>query len=76
LSWRWRIDILIADADEKSKSGDDYPIRIFVMFDDDSAETSFWTSIRNSATLAVMSDTDNTGNNTESCFNYIRIYTD
>lgn len=48
LSWRWRVDNVIADADGKIKSGDDYPIRIFVMFEDDSAETSFWTLIRNS----------------------------
>jgi hypothetical protein len=48
LSWRWRVDNLINDADGKTKSGDDYTIRIFVLFDDDSAETSFWTSIRNS----------------------------
>ena len=49
MTWRWWINNLIDDADGKIKSGDDYPIRIFVMFDDDSAETSFWTSILNSA---------------------------
>jgi hypothetical protein len=48
MSWRWRVDNLISDADGKMKSGDDYTIRIFVMFDDDSADASFWTSIRNS----------------------------
>jgi hypothetical protein len=49
LSWQWRVEDLICDADGKTKSGDDYPIRLLVMFDDDSAESSFWTSIRNSA---------------------------
>ena len=49
LSWRWQINTMIKDADGRTKSGDDYPIRIFVMFDDDSAEISFWTSLRNSA---------------------------
>jgi hypothetical protein len=49
MSWRWQVENVINQADGKTKSGDDYPIRIFVMFDDDSAETSFWTSIRNSA---------------------------
>ena len=48
LTWRWRIDNVINEADGKSKSGDDYAIRVFVMFDDDSVETSIWTSIRNS----------------------------
>jgi hypothetical protein len=49
LTWRWRVENIIYDADGKTKSGDDYAIRIFVMFDDDSVEISFWTSIRNSA---------------------------
>ena len=49
LSWRWRVNDIIDEADGRTKSGDDYPIRVFVMFDDDSAGTSFWTSIRNSA---------------------------
>jgi len=49
MTWRWRVENVINEADGKNKSGDDYAIRIFVMFDDDSVETSFWTSIRNSA---------------------------
>jgi hypothetical protein len=49
LSWRWKIENIIEDADGQTKSGDDYPLRLFVMFDDDSAGTSFWTSLRNSA---------------------------
>ena len=49
MTWRWRVENVISKADGKIKSGDDYAIRLFVMFDDDSVETSFWTSIRNSA---------------------------
>ena len=49
LTWRWRVENVISKADGKIKSEDDYAIRLFVMFDDDSVETSFWTSIRNSA---------------------------
>jgi hypothetical protein len=49
LSWRWRINNMNAKADPLTKSGDDYPIRLFIMFEDDSADISFWTSIRNSA---------------------------
>ncbi len=48
LSWRWRINNMSIKADQLTKSGDDYPIRIFVLFEDDSADVSFWTSIRNS----------------------------
>jgi hypothetical protein len=49
LEWRWKVDKIIEDADGKNKEGDDYPLRIFVMFDDDSVDISFWESIRNSA---------------------------
>jgi len=53
LTWRWRVDNVVTEADGKVKSGDDYAIRVFVMFDDDSVEVSFWTSIRNSAIKLV-----------------------
>lgn len=33
LRWRWKIDNLIADADLRSKEGDDFPARLYVMFD-------------------------------------------
>ena len=49
LQWRWKVENILPEANGKTKSGDDYSLRIFVMFDDDSAETSFWTSLRNSA---------------------------
>jgi hypothetical protein len=53
LSWRWCVDNVIPEANGKDKSGDDYAIRVFVMFDDDSVDTSFWTSLRNSAIKLV-----------------------
>ena len=49
LTWRWRVQNVIPDADGKEKDSDDYPIRIFVMFDDDLADISFWQSIKNTA---------------------------
>lgn len=33
LRWRWKIDNLIASADLRSKEGDDFPARLYVMFD-------------------------------------------
>jgi Protein of unknown function (DUF3047) len=33
LRWRWKIDRVIADADLRSKEGDDFPARLYVMFD-------------------------------------------
>jgi hypothetical protein len=53
LSWRWRVQNIISEANGKVKDSDDYPIRIFVMFDDDSAEISFWQSIKNAAAKII-----------------------
>ncbi|MDP1537129.1 MAG: DUF3047 domain-containing protein [Burkholderiales bacterium] len=33
LRWRWKIDNLIADADLRTRDGDDFPARLYVMFD-------------------------------------------
>ncbi len=33
LRWRWKIDNLIASADLRTKEGDDFPARLYVMFD-------------------------------------------
>jgi len=49
LQWRWRVEHANCDVDGRKKSGDDYPLRIFVLFEDDSTGFSFWESIGNSA---------------------------
>lgn len=33
LRWRWKIDNLIAGADLRTRKGDDFPARLYVMFD-------------------------------------------
>jgi len=33
LRWRWKIENLVAGADLRSKEGDDFPARLYVMFD-------------------------------------------
>ncbi len=33
LQWQWKIDQVIENADLRSKSGDDFPARLYVMFD-------------------------------------------
>jgi len=48
LAWRWRIENANFEADGREKEGDDYPLRIFIMFEDDSADISLWESLRNS----------------------------
>ncbi|HEY6012306.1 MAG TPA: DUF3047 domain-containing protein, partial [Nitrospirota bacterium] len=33
--WRWKVDNVYAKGDARKKSGDDYPIRVYVMFEYD-----------------------------------------
>ncbi|MBI9102890.1 MAG: DUF3047 domain-containing protein [Spirochaetales bacterium] len=40
LDWRWRVDELIEGGDGRKKSGDDYAIRIYVVFEYNPAEAS------------------------------------
>jgi hypothetical protein len=39
LHWSWKVDSLIGNADERSKGGDDYPARVYVVF---SGGLLFW----------------------------------
>jgi hypothetical protein len=47
LKWRWKVDTLISGSDGQNKLGDDYAVRIFILFAQDSSEISFWQKIRN-----------------------------
>jgi hypothetical protein len=40
LRWRWRVENVYEKGDARSKAGDDYPIRLYVMFDYDPATAS------------------------------------
>ncbi len=35
VKWRWKVDALYVKGDAKTKSGDDYPLRVYVMFEYD-----------------------------------------
>lgn len=37
LEWRWRVDNVVAKGDIRKKSGDDYPARVYVLFDYDAS---------------------------------------
>jgi hypothetical protein len=39
LNWSWRVDQVFPDINEREKSGDDYPARIYLVF---SPNSSFW----------------------------------
>jgi len=49
LRWRWKVDSVIENADGRQKSGDDYPVRIFILFAYDHANISFWQKLKNIA---------------------------
>lgn len=39
LHWSWKVDNVLTDLNERTKAGDDYPARIYVIF---SAGAAFW----------------------------------
>jgi hypothetical protein len=42
IKWKWKISNIYITGDEKKKSGDDYPLRIYVMFKYDPEKASFF----------------------------------
>lgn len=44
--WRWKVDNVYIHADEKTKAGDDHPIRIYIMFFRRSGEESLLERLR------------------------------
>jgi len=44
--WRWKVSNVYAKGDEKSKAGDDYPIRIYIIFKYDPDAASFGQRIK------------------------------
>lgn len=49
LRWRWRVAGVISGGDATTKSGDDYPIRIYVMFEHDPGTMSVLDRLRGRA---------------------------
>jgi hypothetical protein len=46
LSWRWKIDSIIEEGDGRNKEGDDYAIRIYVLFEYDPENAGRWQRTR------------------------------
>ncbi|MBI5075924.1 MAG: DUF3047 domain-containing protein [Nitrospirae bacterium] len=44
--WRWKVSNIYAKGDERSKSGDDYPIRIYIIFKYDPDAAAFGQMIK------------------------------
>ncbi|MBC8323953.1 MAG: DUF3047 domain-containing protein [Candidatus Marinimicrobia bacterium] len=44
LRWKWKVSNIYSKGNAKEKSGDDYPVRIYVMFEYDPETAGFWES--------------------------------
>ncbi len=44
LKWKWKVSNVFEKGNAKTKSGDDYPIRIYVIFEYDPKTAGFWES--------------------------------
>lgn len=42
VSWKWRVENILQNIDERTVAGDDHPIRIFFVFEPDKTKQSFW----------------------------------
>ncbi len=42
VTWKWKVENVLEDIDERTVEGDDHPIRIFFVFEPDSSNQSFW----------------------------------
>lgn len=48
MRWRWKVDNVYRKADGRFKAGDDYPMRIYIVFKKDSNESGFLEAFENS----------------------------
>jgi hypothetical protein len=48
VKWNWKVSNVYAGADPKTKAGDDYPIRIYIIFEYDKEKSGFFGKLRNS----------------------------
>ena len=53
LKWKWKISNIYQAGDEKKKSGDDYPLRIYVVFKYDPDKASVFEKVRYNALKLV-----------------------
>ena len=53
LTWRWKVDGVLARGDVRRQSGDDYPARIYITFAKDPSELSFGDRVKYRALKAL-----------------------
>lgn len=51
VTWKWKVENILKGIDERTKEGDDHPIRIFFVFEPDPSKQSLWFRIKRSLYL-------------------------
>ena len=46
VTWKWKVENILRGNDERTKQGDDHPIRIFFVFEPDESKQSFWFRVK------------------------------
>ena len=49
ISWRWKISNIFSKGDITQKKGDDYPARIYIVFENDVKQSTFFKKAKNRA---------------------------
>ncbi len=47
--WRWKVENVYRSGDARNKQGDDYPMRVYVVFQYQPGEAGFFTKVKNAA---------------------------
>ncbi len=53
VEWRWKVEDTVAGGDARSKQGDDYALRIYIIFPYDPGEVSFGTKLKYNAAKLI-----------------------
>ena len=59
--WRWKVENVYRGGDARIKQGDDYAMRVYVMFKDNPAQASFLNKIRNRVAKLVYDEYKRSG---------------
>ncbi len=46
VTWKWKVENILKGIDERTKEGDDHPIRIFFVFEPDPSKQSLWFRVK------------------------------
>jgi hypothetical protein len=42
VAWKWKVENILEGNDERTREGDDHPVRLFFVFEPDESKQSFW----------------------------------